>query len=80
MKYFGLLFFLYGCSQLSPPRKVQPSEEASLISLESTYDHIRSSYLKGCVDAFKELRLPLAFDHCLEKAKIHEQEVRQIVD
>jgi hypothetical protein len=80
MRSIGLLFFLYSCSQLSPvTRPPRPADE-TLVSLESAYNHMRSSYLKGCVDALKEIGLPHSFDHCLDKAKWHEKEVRQIVD
>ena len=80
MRSLGLLFFLYSCSQLSPAARKPPPADETLVSLESAYDHIRSSYLKGCVDALKEIGLPHTFEHCLEKAKRHEKEVRQIVD
>lgn len=80
MRLIGLLFFLYSCSQLSPVTRPPPPVDETLVSLESAFDHMRSSYLKGCVDALKEIGLPLAFEHCLEKAKRHEKEVREIVD
>ncbi len=80
MKIALLLTVLYGCSQLPVQNKKNTRENEILISLEATYDQIRSSYLKGCVDAFKYLHQSSAFDHCMEKAKDHEKEVREIVD
>jgi hypothetical protein len=73
-----LLFILYSCSQLSPKNPAHNGVET--ISLGPVYDHLRSSYLKGCVDAYKSLKVPLAFETCLDKAILHEKEVREIMD
>jgi hypothetical protein len=73
-----LLIILYSCSQLSP-KKNHPYEEET-VSLGPVYDHLRSSYLKGCVDAYKTLKVPLAFETCRDKAIVHEKEVREIID
>lgn len=72
-----LLFILYSCSQLS---QKNPPHDAETISLGPVYDHLRSSYLKGCVDAYKSLKVPLAFETCLHKAILHEKEIREIMD
>lgn len=50
-----------------------------MVSIATALDHIRSSYLKGCVDAFKKLSIPTSFEHCRDKAKEHEQEVISIL-
>lgn len=77
MKYLFLIALIYSCSQV-PKKKISPDQE--LIDLESAFDHIRSSYLKGCVDAFKHLKVPFSFTHCRDEAILHEKEVREIVD
>ena len=71
-----LLFFLYGCSQVS--RKSPPHGE--LVSVDAALDHIQASYLRGCVEAFKELGVPTSFEHCRDKAEDHQNEVRQIIE
>jgi hypothetical protein len=71
-----LLFFLYSCSQVS--RKSPPHTE--LVSVGAALDHIQASYLRGCVEAFKELGMPASFEHCRDKAKDHQHEVREIIE
>lgn len=71
------LFFLYSCSQVST--RPTPPPERDQVSVDTALDHIRSSYLKGCVDAFKELKIPASFEHCRDKAKEHEEEVLSIL-
>jgi len=76
MKYFLMFLLIYGCSQV-PKKPENPEHE--MVSLESTYDQIRSSYLKGCVDAFHHLKVPVSFVHCRDEAILHEKEIREIV-
>lgn len=71
---FFLIFILYSCSQLSP-KEIHHDDMGAAV-----YDHLRSSYLRGCVDAYKSLKVPLAFETCLDKAIHHEREVREIMD
>jgi hypothetical protein len=71
-----LLFFLYSCSQVS--RKSPP--HGDLVSVDAALDHIQASYLRGCVEAFKELGVPTSFEHCRDKAEDHQNEVRQIIE
>ena len=50
-----------------------------LVSLQSALDAAQSSYLKGCVDGMKELKVPLAFDGCRDKSMVHRQELEYIM-
>lgn len=76
MKYVIIFILIYSCSQV--PKKHTYSDD-EMVSLESTYDQIRSSYLKGCVDAFRHLKIPASFTHCRDQAVLHEKEIREIV-
>ena len=75
MKYL-LLILLYSCSQV-PLKK---TSEHELVTLDTALDHIRTSYLKGCVDGFREMNIPVSFELCRDRAKNHEAEVKQIID
>jgi hypothetical protein len=70
------LLFLYSCSQVSK----KPAFPDDMITVQTALDHIRSSYLKGCVDAWKDLGFPVSFEICRDQAKLHEKEVREILD
>ena len=70
-----LFLFLYSCSQVSK----RPTIPDDRISVQTALDHIRSSYLKGCVDAWKDLGFPVSFEICRDQAILHEKEVRGIL-
>jgi hypothetical protein len=42
-------------------------------------DQVQASYLKGCVDAYKELKLGPAFPSCKERAKNYRMEIESIL-
>lgn len=71
------ILFLYGCSQVSTQK---PRDVSDLVSVDATLNHILSSYMKGCVDAFTELKVPVSFENCRDKAKLHKKEVQEILD
>jgi hypothetical protein len=50
------------------------------VSVDATLNHIFASYMKGCVDAFQELKVPISFENCRDKAKLHKNEVQEILD
>ncbi len=77
MKYLIFLVLTYGCSQV---KLKQLKSEEKLVHLENTFDQMRSSYLKGCVDAFHHLKVPVSFAHCRDQAIFHEKEIREIVE
>lgn len=70
MKYFILLFVLVSCAQV-PPKTYKDD----LVSVDAAINHAYSSYLKGCVDAFHDLKIPGAFASCKDKALIHRREL-----
>lgn len=78
MNVFNLIFvlFLYGCSQVSV-QKQPPTDD---VSVDVALNHIFASYLRGCVDAFKELKVPLSFEICRDKAKLHRTEILEMLD
>lgn len=39
----------------------------------------QASYLKGCVDAMRELKVPVAFPGCRDRARLHGQELEQFM-
>ncbi len=74
---------LTGCatqpSQTNPP----PSEEkenSELVSLNSALNHIRQSYILGCMEALKGQGLKNVYPTCLEKGKRHADAVEQFVN
>ena len=73
---FLFLLVLYSCSQVSV-RKPPPDD---FVSVDTALDHIMASYLKGCVEAYRDLKIPISFEICRDKAKFHKNEVREIMD
>ncbi|MBA2405071.1 MAG: hypothetical protein H0V66_09900 [Bdellovibrionales bacterium] len=73
-----VLLFLYGCSQV-PVTKPSPLEEDN-VTVDTALMHIKASYLRGCVDAFKDMKLPISFETCRDKAQLHREEVQSIMD
>jgi hypothetical protein len=69
------LFLLIGCSHVKKQSEVPRNE----VSMDAALDQARASYLKGCVDAFKQMKQGPSFPKCVEKAKKHRQELEQIV-
>jgi hypothetical protein len=72
MKHSLLIILLIGCSH-NPPKE----ESEKLVSLRAALMQAQASYLKGCVDALKELKIPLAFHGCRDKATLHWQELEK---
>ena len=58
------------------PRRV----EDDLVSVYAALMHAQASYLKGCVDAMKELKAPLAFPTCRDKAISHRKEIQKFMN
>jgi hypothetical protein len=76
MKSFSLLIllFLFSCAHRQPER----NEE--LVSLEAALMQAQASYLKGCVDALKDIKVPVAFHGCRDMSILHRQEIDQIMN
>lgn len=70
MKYIILLLLLMSCAQV-PPKTYKDD----LVSVDAAINHAYASYLKGCVDAFHDLKMPGAFESCKDKALIHRREL-----
>ncbi len=71
-----ILFFLYSCSQVS----VKKAPEEDLVSVDSALNHIHASYMKGCVDTYKEMKMPASFELCRDRAKLHKDQVMHNMD
>jgi hypothetical protein len=72
---FILSLMLYSCSQVSPRQNT-----SDLVSVDAALNQARSSYLKGCVDAYHEVKIPKPFSDCLNKARVHQQQLLEIMD
>jgi hypothetical protein len=75
MKYFFLLI-LISCAHKIP----LSNKQGDLVHVSTVMDQVQSSYLKGCMDAYKEMNLAPAFPTCKEKAKEHRAEIQSILD
>lgn len=75
MKYL-LLLTLFACATKAP----LTNHKDELVHVSTVMDQVQFSYLKGCVDAFKELKLGPSFDTCKVKAKDHRLEIQSIMD
>jgi hypothetical protein len=69
MQHLFLILFIVACTQ-APLKK-----DEELVSVNAAINHAQASYLKGCVDAYHQLKIPLAFPQCRDKAIIHRQEI-----
>ncbi len=69
-----ILSFLMSCAHR------QPEKNEDLVSLEAALMQAQASYLKGCVDALKDIKIPLAFHGCRDMSIIHRRELDQIMD
>jgi hypothetical protein len=65
-KILILLFLTIGCAH-----KKRDIEDPDLVTVKTALDQAQMSYLKGCVDAYKENKLGPAFEHCVQQAKKH---------
>jgi hypothetical protein len=80
MKNFLVLMFLtYGCSQLSTKKEVAPSQ-ADLVTVDAALNQAQMSYLRGCVEAFKHIRMPSPFQLCRDWAVNHRKELNLIME
>lgn len=71
-----LLFLLIFTSCAHKPSK----KGEDLVSLNAALNHAQMSYLKGCVDAYRDLNIPAAFVRCKDKAHLHRQELDSFMD
>ena len=76
IKIYLFLFFVIGCSHSSKP--TYPPE--GFVTGEAALNHIKASYLLGCVEAFHELKIPKSFDHCRSKSEVHKTEIENLMN
>lgn len=69
-----VLFALVSCAQ-APVKK-----EQDLVTVRTALDQAQASYMKGCVDAMKDLKIPIAFPGCRDKAIVHRRELDSIME
>lgn len=74
MKYLPLLILLLSCAHRPQPK------EKDLVTLETALWQAQASYLKGCVDALKDLKIPAVFEGCRDKSILHRRELDSIMD
>ena len=72
---FSFLLAFVSCAQA--PTK---SEKDDLVTVRTALDQAQASYLKGCVEAMKDLKIPVAFPGCRDKAIVHRRELDSIMD
>jgi hypothetical protein len=75
MEEVVILFLLVSCAQVKP-KTVQDD----LVTVNTALTQAQFSYLKGCVDAMKELKIPIAFPGCRDKAILHRRELDSIME
>jgi len=74
-KFIPILFIFFGCSSI----RKHPIPE-NLVTVQSALNQAQMSYLKGCVDARKELNASPIFNHCRDRAKDHLKEINEIMN
>lgn len=68
---------LLSCSH-QPTKSTYPPD--GLVTVETALDHIKVSYLKGCVDAFHSIKIPKVFEYCRDQAQKHKLEIEEIIE
>jgi hypothetical protein len=76
MNKIFLLLLLISCSHT--PKPTYPPE--GLVTGETALEHIRVSYMKGCVDAFHSMKIPKVFEYCRDQAQKHKLEIEEIIE
>ena len=76
MKILLLLLTISSCAH----RTQRPHPPEGYVSGETALDHIKMSYMKGCVDTYHELKIPKSFEHCRDQAQKHQDEVQEIIE
>lgn len=78
MMKFSLLFLLIACSTSKTPKNEPPTHD--LVTVRTALEQAQMSYLKGCVDSFRDLGMAPSFDTCRIKAMKHRQEIDSIME
>jgi hypothetical protein len=75
MKHIIFLVLLTSCAS-----KKIPENRKDMVSVQAALMQARASYMKGCVDGLKELKVPIAFPGCRDKSILHLKELEGIMD
>lgn len=75
MKYLPLMILLFSCAH-----RPVPQEKDDMVTLETALWQAQASYLKGCVDALKDLKITAAFRGCRDKSILHRRELDSIME
>ena len=73
MRFF-FLFILIACSS------TKNSPEKDLVTVRTALEQAQMSYLKGCVESFRDLKMAPSFELCREKAITHRIELDSIME
>lgn len=71
------LFVLISCASTKPPLS---RSQGDLVHVSTVMEQVQFSYMKGCVDAHRELQLASAFETCRARAIDHRLEIKSILD
>jgi hypothetical protein len=71
-----LLIIISSCAH---KKASSPHPEEDLVSIKVALDQAQASYLRGCVEGLKKLRVPLAFNGCRDMSIVHRQELETII-
>jgi hypothetical protein len=69
MKLIPILILAISCAH----RENKPDQDQ--VSVNAALNQAQASYLKGCVDALKTLRVPKALSGCRDRSILHRQEI-----
>ncbi len=72
-----LLILTSSCANFTPSKKV---DEDNLVTITTALEQAQMSYLRGCVEANKEILGNGNFPKCKDKAKNHRDEIQSILD
>lgn len=75
MKILWMTLIISSCAHQSKQLKTTDN-----VSVNSALMQAQASYLKGCVDALKEIKLPLTFETCKERSLFHRKELEGIMN
>ncbi len=74
-----LIFFLASCAHQTP-KDNHPENDDDVVSVKAALDQAQASYLLGCVEAMKELKVPVSFPGCRDRSIVHRRELDQIME
>lgn len=75
MKQLFILLLMVSCAH-----RPEKSNQDDLVTVRTALDQAQASYLRGCVEALKDLKVPAAFPGCRDKSFIHRQELDSIME